>query len=363
MPAVASPTITASWPADATRLDEARSFLHSARGATVVIASDSDVDGLTGATIFERAVTACNGVPFVVLARRGEHVHRDSMRRRILTRRPGRLIVVDMGSRPEPILPAIPTLIVDHHEATRGYPPGAVVVNGFDRPPVAPSSVLAHVICRVCPAVRNTGWLAALGAVADLGSAASFRELLGVKGTGAKWTRTAALLNAARRAPIPDPCIALAALRQADSIDDILYSRSEEARALSLLHEQVRAETDRCARVPPAITGNVALLRFSSGAQVHPLIATRWSYRLRPRIVIAANDGYLPGRTNFAIRCAAETDLLAWMRGLPFSPSPGSEYANGHPRATGGSLTHEEFDRFLELLDFPKPEPVAVPAS
>lgn len=81
MPAVDAPaTITGSWPAAATRLDEARAFLHDATGARVVIASDSDVDGLTSAAIFERPVEACNGVPLVVPARRGEHVHRDSMR-------------------------------------------------------------------------------------------------------------------------------------------------------------------------------------------------------------------------------------------------------------------------------------------
>lgn len=33
-------------------------------------------------------------------------------------------------------------------EAARDVPPGAAVVNGFDRPPVAPSSVLAYVVCR-----------------------------------------------------------------------------------------------------------------------------------------------------------------------------------------------------------------------
>jgi hypothetical protein len=229
------------------------------------------------------------------------------------------------------------------------------VVNGFDRPPVATSSILAHLIGRACPRVEHTAWLAALGAVADLGSAAPFKELLGIKAGGAKWTRTAALLNAARRAPSPDPGVALDALRRAQSLEDILLGRSEPARRLPAFAEQVRSETGRCARVPPVIAGNHALLRFSSGAQVHPIIATRWAHRLRPRIVIAANDGYLPGRTNFAVRSAADVDLLSWMRAVRFRPSAGSEYANGHARATGGSLTHAEFDRFLGALGFSVP--------
>ena len=58
-----------------------------------------------------------------------------------------------------------------------------------------------------------------------------------------------------------------------------------------------------------------------SAAQVHPLIATRWSRRLAPAIVVAANEGFLPGRVNFAIRSHANVNLLQWLRTLPFTPS------------------------------------------
>jgi single-stranded-DNA-specific exonuclease len=112
----------------------------------------------------------------------------------------------------------------------------------------------------------------------------------------------------------------------------------------------VQAEVERCARVAPEVLGDAALVRFSSGAQVHPLIATRWARRLAPAAVIAANEGFLPGRVNFAVRTAAETNLLAWLRDLPFTPSADAEYANGHPRATGGSLRVDEFERFIEVL-------------
>ena len=150
---------TAEWPADATAIDAARSFLHGLTGAAFAVACDSDADGLAAAAIVERAAQMLGGVPHILPARRGEHVHRQSMQARIRTLKPASLIVVDMGSRPDPILPDTPTLIVDHHHASRGVPPGAVVVNGFDRPPVAPSSVLAYVICRTVPGVENTGWL------------------------------------------------------------------------------------------------------------------------------------------------------------------------------------------------------------
>jgi single-stranded-DNA-specific exonuclease len=58
----------------------------------------------------------------------------------------------------------------------------------------------------------------------------------------------------------------------------------------------------------------VAVLRFSSPAQVHPLVATTWSRRLAPRMVLAANDGYLgEGTVNFAVR-GGEGDLRRVLR-------------------------------------------------
>lgn len=352
VPLQAAPRATADWPADAAAVEAARAFLARAAGRVVAVACDSDVDGLAAAVIVERTLAGLGASPQVVPARRGEHVHRQSMQARLLALTPSSLVVVDMGSRPEPILRDIPTLIVDHHHAARGLPPDAVIVNGFDRPPAAPSSVLAYVVCRTIGRIEKSAWLGALGAIADLGTAAPFRDLLGVRAGGTAWTKAVALLNAARRAPKPAPRLALEALRQAESVHDITSGRLPQTPRLEACLQEVRGEIERCSRVAPAIAGNVALLRFSSAAQVHPIVAMRWSRRLRPRIVIAANDGYLPGRTNFAIRSDAEVDLVSWLRGLPFSPAADAEFGHGHARATGGSLDADDFEAFLGAVGF-----------
>ena len=343
---------SASWPAEAASIDAARAFLDRTAAHLTVIACDSDVDGLAAAVIVERAVKALGGIPHVLPVRRGEHVHHPDMKRRVEALRPQHLVVVDMGSRPQPILPGLPTLIVDHHDGTAGFPPGVVVVNGYDREPVAPASVLVFVVCRTIPAVESSAWLAALGAVADLGSASAFRRLLGIRAGGAEWRRAASLLNAARRVEDPNPDIALGALRHATSVDDITSGRLAETHLLERYQAQVRAEIDRCARVAPKIAGDIALLRFSSGAQVHPIVATRWARRLAPRIVIAANDGYLPGRTNFAVRSDRAIDLVACLRRIPFTPRADAEYAHGHARATGGSVSRADFNTFVAMLGF-----------
>ena len=60
--------------------------------------------------------------------------------------------------------------------------------------------------------------------------------------------------------------------------------------------------------------------------QVHPLIAQRWTGRLRKndkggklQMVMCANEGYLPGRVNFAARSAAagggaKVDLIQMLK-------------------------------------------------
>ena len=338
-----------SWPADPAAVEAARRFIGKASGR-VVVASHNDVDGLSAAIIVSRALGAAGAAVQMLPGRRGEHVHQDVMRRRISACRPDSLVVVDMGTRSGPIIPGVPTLVVDHHSATGGVPDGVLLVNGYDRDPVATSSVLAYVICRDLPGGESSAWLAALGAVADVGTAVPFASLLGFQPRGTAWSKAISLLNAARRAAEDDAETALRVLQRATDVRDIVNAKDPDVARLDAYRRAVHAEVQRVSRVRPQIYGDAAVLRFTSAAQIHPLIAARWSRRLAPAVVIGANDGYLPGRVNFAMRSHGDVDLLQWLRGLPFTPSSESEYANGHPRATGGSLPIDDFERFIDVL-------------
>ena len=341
--------MSGEWPADAEALAAAARFIDEC-SAPVVVASHNDADGLSSAVIVLRALKARGIAAEPMPSRRGEHVHRDSMRSRMAALAPRALIVVDMGTRPGSILPGVPTLVIDHHDATGGVPPDALIVNGYDREPVASSSVLAYLVCRHVPGLERSAWLGAFGAVADLGSAAPFASLLGIEARGTAWSKAVSLVNAARRAPEDDALTALRVLEAASGVQDIAAGRAPGADRLQAYSAAVQAEVSRCSRVAPKMLGDAALIRFSSAAQVHPIVATRWSRRLAPAVVIAANDGFLPGRVNFAMRNSSDLNLLQWLRDLPFTPAAGSEYANGHPRATGGSLSLEDFERFVEVL-------------
>jgi hypothetical protein len=147
--------MTTDWPADAASLAAARRFIDGCTGK-VVVAAHNDTDGLCAAVIVLRALAARGVDADPLPARRGEHVHQDAMRARIAERHPDALVVVDMGTRAGSVIPGLPTLIIDHHDATAGAPSDAVLVNGYDREPVAPSSVLAFVVCRHVPMSTTT---------------------------------------------------------------------------------------------------------------------------------------------------------------------------------------------------------------
>lgn len=343
-----------AWPAPAAALAEARALFAERGGETVAIACDSDVDGLAAAVIVTRVVERRGGTPRVVVAHRGEHAHVDSMRERMRASAPRLLVVVDLGSRAGPILPGVPTLLVDHHRPD-GFPDGAVVVSAFGHEPVAPTGLLALELFRPLVPVNDLEWLAVLATMADLGSVKPFPTLatsLRRYGRG-HVTRAVSLLNAARRAGRFQGEQALAVLLAAKEPADIALHRVDGTDLLEACRVEVAAEVARVSKTAPRVAGRVALIRFSSSAQVHPLVATRWTSRLRGKIVVAANDGYVPGLVSFAMRTSdPDVDLIAYLRSLPVVRELGGELAHGHPRATGGRVPPQDFERILDAMGF-----------
>ncbi len=323
------------------------------RRARVVVAPHGDVDGLCSGVLVVRALERLGARPVIALPGKGEHVHTPSMQARIAALQGDALIVLDMGSRAGPIVAGLPTIVVDHHDATH-KPDGALYVSGAGGEPVAPTGLMVYVLLASMVDLDDVAWLALLATQGDLGERHPFTEQLAPIAAGVKKTHckeAIALLNAARRSANYRADLALHVLYEAKSPENIARGTLEGARALAACRAEVNQEVSRVARVAPKIVGNVALISFSSGAQIHPLIATRWAPRLSPNVVIAANDSYLPGRVNFAMRSASDIDLLAFLRGLGLGTVQG-EFANGHPRATGGSIPPAEFRRFTSALGF-----------
>ncbi len=189
-----------------------------------------------------------------------------------------------------------------------------------------------------------------MGAVGDVGDAGFALPECADGAAGGRKTairRLVSLVNAPRRLPAGPVRLALALLIEHDDPRDAL--RDPRAAKLVEAKDEYRAEFERVVRTPPrTIGGRVALLRFSSFAQVHPLVAVAWARRLAPRVVLAANDGYLgTGTVNFAVR-GGSGNLRSLLRNA--LPEARGEFARGHDRATGGSLTTEQFELLLDRL-------------
>lgn len=343
------------WPAPRVTLDAARRLLVelSARRGRVIVAPHGDADGLAAGALVIRAVERMGGAPIPCLPGKGEHAHAPAMRDRLAALGGDGLVVLDMGSRRGPIVRSLPTIVIDHHDA-REVPEDVIYLSSAGCEPVAPTGLLAYVLLRDLAPLDDVGWLAWFATVGDLGMAHPFAAELAP--IAARYRKThvqkaVALVNAARRAAAYRPDLALDVLLAARDPAELARGTAPGVATLEACRAEVHAELARVARVPPRIAGDVALVRFSSAAQIHPLVATRWVTRLAPKIVIAANDGYLPGRVNFAVRCAADLDLLAWLRGLDLGAVEG-EFAHGHPRATGGSVPPHDFARILRALGF-----------
>lgn len=321
-------------------IEQARVLLADlcARNARIIVAPDRDADGLASAVITVRTIERLGGTPIIELPNKGEHVHTPSMQARLARLRADALVVVDMGSRSGHIVEGLPTIVIDHHDA-RHRPDGAIFVSE----PSPATGQLAYDTWSPLVNLADQRWLVALALAGDSGTIPDGPY----KKTHIK--KLVSLVNSARRSASCQPKVALDLLLPANGPDDVL--RNPGIAALEACREEVKAEIDRVARTAPKIAGNVALIRFSSGAQVHPLIATRWAPRLAPKIVIAANDAYVPDRVSFALRSASQTDLLAFLRQLPLGPVEG-EFANGHARATGGSIPPGEFARLVTALGF-----------
>jgi single-stranded-DNA-specific exonuclease len=249
---------------------------------------------------------------------------------------PGSVAVLDWGVR------ALDRtgLIVDHHAPEAEAAAEQVVLTGYGE---QPETTTAALVRRLLP--EGPPWLAAVGAFGDLGRAGlAVPEAVGAPRGAVR--RLVPLVNAPRRLQGGPVREALALLVESESAAAALAD--PRVALLEAARIAWRIELERVRRTPPAVGKRVAVVRFTSSAQVHPLVAVQWQRRLAPRPVIAANDGYLPGRVNFSIR-GGSGDLRRLLRDA--MPEASGEFAHGHDRATGGSLTPKEFELLLERLE------------
>lgn len=343
-----------------------------------MILPDKDADGLSSGSILFHTLTSLGLAPDLIsvyFPPKGANVHDDSTRHTISEISPRYIFILDQGSRKTPpIYDALHTcLIIDHHFAEEGgFPEGAEYVTAHDCPPVATSALLTYHICLPLHEALpdKITWLAALGTHGDLGTTLKwlppFPDMTQTfKQHPKKAINDAvALVNAPRRS---------AAYNVQDAWDAVIAASGPESiiknETLQDASFEVRRETERCTHTPPKFSADasIACLTISSAAQIHPVIATRWSGHLKSNkleVVMCANEGYLPDKVNFSCRIAKvarardgdeKVDIIKKLEGIVADDKDlrrrlGESYARGHKEASGGIVGKQEWEELKKLM-------------
>jgi single-stranded-DNA-specific exonuclease len=323
-------------------------------GPRPLILGHFDADGLSAAAILQRALARAGFDPGVRIVGKGEQPWSDAITTELAERRPGGLIVVDLGVRAGALLPGTPTIVIDHHVPT-GTPGDATVISGNGLVPEPTSALLAYRCAQGLGDADDLLWLAAIGLIGDMAEGLGFEEMAQAQRRFGKTALRDAvsLINAPRRTASADASPALALLLKCDGPKELLSGTHPETAALLAAKAEVREAMEAAKRVAPKVRGDVALLPLASPCQIHPLIAQQWRSRLADKVVIAANRDYRPGWVHFAARTASGRDLIEF---LAERRPPGADgaYGNGHRQATGGALRHPDWNAFVSALGFPE---------
>jgi single-stranded-DNA-specific exonuclease len=342
----------------------AETFKHALLGfhrtAPTLVVSHNDTDGLSAAAILWRALSAAGYTVRVCILRRGETPWSPEVGRAIVAAAPGGLIVADLGTRAGQIAPGVPTVVLDHH-IPRGEPPHTTVIQGLRYNPAPTTSLLAWWAVSALADASPWLWLAAIGLVGDMAEKSGFSEMEEARRRyGITTLRNAAsLVNAPRRTASGDCTPALALLMNADGPQAITSGSSIEALALRAAKEEVKLALQAGKRVGPKVRNGVALVRYDTPCQIHPLLAQTWRGRLKNEIVLAANAGYRKGWVHFAARTTRDIDLTAYL--AERAPLGADEnYGSGHAGASGGALRLADWNSFIAGLGFGPEDQVIV---
>jgi single-stranded-DNA-specific exonuclease len=304
-------------------LDAGRNWLRM-HGSEAVVVPHYDADGLSAGALLARATS-------------GRVLHLGSPWDAPLTVG-GPAVIADWGVRP--VEGPSEVLYVDHHAA-----PERVEGTVLTPPPAATPTSTSLLAWKLLGRPADGAWLAALGAVGDLGAEALKRRDVPAVGSATALRKLAALVTAPGRVhdgPVGDAMtVLLESSGERAALSHRLIGSLEDALAA------VRDARERALRTAPRVGTDAALLRFAEPARVHPIVATAWARRLAPRVVIAANDGWRDGRVSFSVRSADPLDLRAWLLTRWAPPAGAGDYARGHRRATGGVLHPEAFEDFV----------------
>ena len=339
------------------------SSLPQGKAADIHILTDADADGLPAGALLVRALHAAGYTRVTAEARRKfENAWMPEVHARLRARNPQALLLVDLGARPDDVLPGVPSLLIDHH-APFGTPPDAVLLTSYGSEPTATSGLLALWCAQaIAPALADElQWMAGISLLSDLGDKAPFAELTESKtrfGATALKDLTG-LLNAPRRTAQGDASEALDLLLRGASPKQILKGDDPALSALKIAKAEVAEALAIARKAPPRFStkwtdelgADIIMVRIDTPCQVHPLVAQIWRPRFPKAVIFGVNVGFRPGYVHFAGRAPKGVNLVQFLRNHTPAGAD-STFGGGHDQASGGALPVSLWNPFVAMLGF-----------
>jgi single-stranded-DNA-specific exonuclease len=288
---------------------------------------DFDADGLCAAALWK---LACGGELRATPSRQ----HLPS-----LGPQPASVYLLDL-SCPEGSFPwSSPTVVIDHHPPPLNPAP-CLMLNSHTWKPPACTSLLTHWL--YFGDHSDHAWIAAVGALSDLGDGAEFALLKSAldRWGGSKMRKLTSLINSAHRAD-GDSSQAIAALLEHPDPAALLASKRPSVVYLRRCQKKVRRRLNEARSAAPSFFGNLAIVQIASDCPVQSIIAQIWRSRLPDHVVLVANLRSDRALVQLSARSRAPLNAIEQLQGRGLM-------VRGHAGSAGAVLAPEEWQSFWE---------------
>lgn len=315
----------------------------------ILILTHVDSDGVSSGAILYKILYSLNFKNFnVIFPNKGENGYSEGVKKRLKEYNPDILFILDLGSYETQFDNIKKIILIDHHKP-EGVPYNGVLFSSFPPPPYISTSYLAFLIFYFSK-LNPKDYIGLLGEVGDYGidiDAPLIQELF-KKYKKKDISYISSLINSARRVKEFDIELSFKYLIESENFSDLL-SDSSYKKKLEEYKEVIKEDIDKWKRAKPKFIKKIAIIEINSPNLIHPVIAQIWKNILDKYIVICANFGYIENKVSFSMRTSLNISLLEFLRNF-LEPSIEEDLGFGHERATGGIVSIEKWNEFINKV-------------
>jgi single-stranded DNA-specific DHH superfamily exonuclease len=319
------------------------------RDDKVLILTHVDSDGVSSGAILYKVLKSIGYINLdIIFPGKGENGYSEGVKNKIKEKNPDYLFILDLGSYETNFDNVKKIILIDHHRP-EGVPNDGVLFSSFPPPPYISTSYLTFLILKKMN-LNPKDYIGLIGQVGDYGTeyeAPKIDELF-KKYKKKEISYVSSLVNSARRVKYFDIETSLNYLIESENFSDLLVD-SENKKRLIEYKEIVKNDIDKWKKTKPKFIKNVAIIEINSQNLIHPVIAQIWRNVLEKYIIICANFGYIEGKVSFSMRTSLNISLLDFLRNF-LEPSIEEDLGFGHERATGGIVSIEKWNEFINKI-------------